>query len=152
MNIFRIVFGYLKKQNALGKETDALRELHFETELPEYQELREKMRKVKEDNADIGGNVLFEINEPNLNNKIKNLLKRMNGKHLTQYIDGYPLLYYDKGFEVLCAECAMEGINGEKEDNIPVNYDIFYEGESEYCVDCGKEIESAYGPVEENDT
>ena len=54
-------------------------------------------------------------------------------------LGSYTLLYFAVDGEILCAPCA----------SIPSNkaavYDVFYEGHSEYCVECNGEIESSYG-------
>jgi len=64
------------------------------------------------------------------------------------YIGGYPLYYVSSYNNIYCADCANELINDEYEDII--DYDTHMEGESIFC-ECGHEIESAYGSVEEDD-
>lgn len=57
---------------------------------------------------------------------------------------GYPILYADDGGSTYCAECAASERDG---DNIrgTLVHGIHYEGPSDFCEVCGKEIESAYG-------
>lgn len=69
--------------------------------------------------------------------------------HLPSNADGYPLIYYTGDGDPLCAGCATaeldeeRGFRGRGGDLEFV--DIYYEGPTEFCSDCGKEIESAYG-------
>jgi hypothetical protein len=68
-------------------------------------------------------------------------LRDANG-NLPQYVHGYPVLYLDRNDSILCAECA----SSPTEFDLPaVNYGPFWEGPSEICDNCSKEIESAYG-------
>lgn len=74
------------------------------------------------------------------------------GEALPAYtsIGCYPILYYTKQGETLCAACATEEAAQEDSDD-PVMYaDVYWEGESESCAGCSKELESAYGPVSED--
>jgi hypothetical protein len=57
---------------------------------------------------------------------------------------GYPIIYVTDDADILCADCAAK--EGDK-----FLADIHYEGPPEYCADCGKEIESAYGDPAESD-
>lgn len=60
---------------------------------------------------------------------------------------GYPIYYLDEGNNVLCPGCA------NKPDEYTwglVAAGIHWEGEPITCDDCGCEIESAYGPVEDD--
>lgn len=47
--------------------------------------------------------------------------------------------YITKAGDVLCAECASDPDNGA------IDCDVYYEGPTEYCAECNKEIESSYG-------
>lgn len=60
---------------------------------------------------------------------------------------GYPLVYVCRDGEVVCADCAVENIvYGEWSHSDDVlGADVFYEGPPEYCANCNREIESAYG-------
>ena len=60
---------------------------------------------------------------------------------------GYPIFYLDAGGEILCADCATIMLDDETIDerNLPIDSDVHWEGPSEYCAECRKEIESAYG-------
>jgi hypothetical protein len=60
---------------------------------------------------------------------------------------GYPLLYHAADGFVFCPACANEVLADDGYDaaDKPVVGDVFYEGPSEQCEHCGKEIESAYG-------
>lgn len=68
---------------------------------------------------------------------------------------GYPIIYLTKSADVLCAECATKEIRawmyGESDDP-PIAYDAYFEGPSEFCADCNREIESAYGDPEEDNS
>lgn len=63
-------------------------------------------------------------------------------------IGSYPLLYLDSHYEVLCAECAEEEAADPDSDGIAA-VGVHWEGPPETCSNCDKEIESAYGEVEE---
>jgi hypothetical protein len=76
---------------------------------------------------------------------------------------GYPIIYIDGHNEVLCPDCAQkeleEFVTLSAEDkeyfdkrDLPVDWMIHYEGPPEYCVECNKEIASAYGCEEEEET
>ncbi len=52
----------------------------------------------------------------------------------------YPLYYVDKEYNILCPECANEGLA----ESWPIACDINYEDSFMTC-ECGKTIESAYG-------
>ncbi|TXH13187.1 MAG: hypothetical protein E6R03_11765 [Hyphomicrobiaceae bacterium] len=60
---------------------------------------------------------------------------------LAQYssVGGYTIGYYTSGGDMLCAECA------EDPENDAEYVDVYYEGPTEFCAGCNKEIESAYG-------
>lgn len=61
----------------------------------------------------------------------------------------YPIAYFTKRGDTLCAKCATEDDNG---DDDPVTLaDVYWEGEPIQCDDCGCDIESAYGPVSEGE-
>jgi hypothetical protein len=67
---------------------------------------------------------------------------------------GYPMLYLDSNNQVLCPECATRALDDPEEYNDwkPETWFIYYEGLPEFCSDCNREVESAYGdPEEEND-
>ena len=74
-------------------------------------------------------------------------LRGSNGGTLPAYAwpGGYPIMYIDKDGESLCAECA------DKEEK-PVTYYVNYEGATEQCAECGKDLPSAYGDPEEDKT
>ena len=55
---------------------------------------------------------------------------------------GYPLAYLDVHAEVLCATCAQTSVS---EGGGPVTSFVHWEGPAITCVECGAEIESAYG-------
>ncbi len=55
---------------------------------------------------------------------------------------GYQVMFITEGGDVLCGECAKQAFIMEGED---ITADIYYEGPTEYCDGCNKEIESAYG-------
>jgi hypothetical protein len=60
-------------------------------------------------------------------------------------LGGYPLIYVTRDGEIVCAEHAET-----TDDSDPVvAVDVHWEGEPYACVDCGKQIESAYGDPDE---
>lgn len=74
---------------------------------------------------------------------------------------GYPMIYVFKDGGVCCPDCANKNIEdidanmrGESRFNSHGGWalggvDVHYEGDPETCDHCGKQIESAYGPVSE---
>jgi hypothetical protein len=61
----------------------------------------------------------------------------------------YPIVYIDGWDEQLCGKCASKALiehdsESFKED-LPSDWYIHYEGDSVFCYECNKEIESAYG-------
>lgn len=59
---------------------------------------------------------------------------------------GYPVVYYDaQDWDTLCAACATEFRHGGGQ----LLSDIYWEGPSLECANCGEEIQSAYGDVKE---
>lgn len=68
---------------------------------------------------------------------------------------GYPIIYFDKHNSVLCLGCATKEYEKFLWDDIafpPVDADVFYEGESEFCAECNCEIESSYGVPDNSDS
>lgn len=56
-------------------------------------------------------------------------------------IGGYPIAFLDKDNEILCADCARQAFfDRESFDSV-----ILWEGPSEYCAECNREIPTAYG-------
>ncbi len=76
---------------------------------------------------------------------------------------GYPLIYVFSDGGVICPDCVNENVEeietASRKGNRPHRsgcggwavdgVDVHWEGEPEVCDNCGKEIDSAYGPVEE---
>jgi ribosomal protein S27E len=60
---------------------------------------------------------------------------------------GYPIIYLDRGGNVLCPDCANRETDASQ---APVSCDVFYEGAPLQCDDCGKTIDSAYGDPSES--
>ncbi len=60
----------------------------------------------------------------------------------------YPLFYLDKRNNVMCADCANDP---ECELGPAVLADVHWEGGPLECDACGAQIESAYGPTEEDE-
>lgn len=78
-------------------------------------------------------------------------IKDENGK-LPEFAwpGGYPICYMDSDSETICAECAN---NTDESHYIPdlQEWFIHWEGPSEFCGNCNKEISAAYGdPSEES--
>lgn len=61
---------------------------------------------------------------------------------------GYTLIYVTEAGDILCAKCATEAVD-EAQDDMPIGYQTHDEGESEHCANCNCEMESSYGPVDE---
>ena len=57
----------------------------------------------------------------------------------------YTVIFFDKHENILCGKCAMADFMENHETLIS---DIYYEGPTIQCEECGKEIESSYGEVE----
>jgi hypothetical protein len=80
---------------------------------------------------------------------------REDGEKLPSYAwpGGYPILYLDGHNESLCPDCANAGEQEAKElgsdyidtRDLPVTMYIHYEGPPEFCAECNKQTESAYG-------
>ena len=68
---------------------------------------------------------------------------------------GYPLMAVANDGEVVCVDCCNNeeqfGINKDGDFGIAA-ITVHWEGEPEICCHCNKEIDSAYGPIEEKDT
>ena len=66
---------------------------------------------------------------------------------------GYPIIYLDREDSVLCADCATKSLDDPDEvpQFKPVAAHVHYEGPSEFCGQCGAEIESAYGDPAETE-
>lgn len=74
--------------------------------------------------------------------------RRPNGQ-LPAYSDvgGYTLIYLTlPDNDTLCAECATKELDNTDTEVI---YGVFWEGDPTSCDECGKSIESSYGPVGE---
>jgi len=63
----------------------------------------------------------------------------------------YTIIFQDQG-EILCADCAKKAYLSRDYDLDQGIYSGLYdEGPSEYCYECGVEIESSYGDPEEEE-
>jgi hypothetical protein len=70
-------------------------------------------------------------------------------------VGGYPIIYLTRSNSVLCADCAQKEIRAwlyDESNDPPTDRGIHWEGPPEVCEDCNREIESAYGDPEENDS
>lgn len=79
-------------------------------------------------------------------------LKPLNHQYLPSFtsVGCYPVIYLTEHCEVLCADCATKALYQlDDEYDPPVTHDVFWEGSPEWCADCNKVIESAYGDPEE---
>jgi hypothetical protein len=85
-----------------------------------------------------------------------NLPERNSDNKLPAYAwpGGYPIIYIDGENSILCADCATKCADSDEwRDSLkPVDCDVFYEGAPEHCEQCNKEIESAYGDPESEDS
>lgn len=59
---------------------------------------------------------------------------------------GYPILYLTDCGAVICPNCANEGEDGLVSSCFP-----HYSGHALDCDECGKIVESAYGPEDEGE-
>lgn len=64
---------------------------------------------------------------------------------------GYQIIYLTKSNCLLCPDCANKTDRDPDHSDPVVAQDIFYEGASEWCEDCGEAIESAYGDPDSED-
>ena len=66
---------------------------------------------------------------------------------------GYPMLYLDGHNEILCPECATESLDDpdQWDDWKPQEWYIHYEGPPDFCSECNKMVELAYGDPEEEE-
>ena len=64
---------------------------------------------------------------------------------------GYPIFYTDSDNSILCPDCANSSDSDPDEiDSFkPTDAGIHWEGSPLCCEQCNKEIESAYGELEE---
>jgi hypothetical protein len=75
-------------------------------------------------------------------------MERLSSGKLPTYssVESYTLLYLTQpDNDTLCAECATTEIDTT---DTKVICDAHWEGDPETCDECGKQIESSYGPVE----
>lgn len=87
---------------------------------------------------------------PEHTNEVAEFLKRIreekpnNGLPAYAWPGGYTILYYCASGDILCADCATKALD-EGDDDPPVAYSTYDEGEDEVCADCNKVLESSYG-------
>jgi hypothetical protein len=62
---------------------------------------------------------------------------------------GYPLYYVTRDGMAVCPECANREIDQAQE---PIDVGTHWEGDPLQCDDCSTMIESAYGPIDEDET
>ena len=63
----------------------------------------------------------------------------------------YTVIFQDRG-EILCADCAKKAYLSRDYDLDQGIYSGLYdEGPSEYCYECGEEIQASYGDPEEEE-
>lgn len=68
---------------------------------------------------------------------------------LPQYamVGCYTLIYYTADNATLCAKCAT--VERTKDYTInPLQVDVYYEGPTLQCDECGRDLESGYGDPE----
>lgn len=63
------------------------------------------------------------------------------------FVGSYPIVYYTKSCDELCAECATALLHDAAtwDGDLPVEQDVCYEGPTLQCSECLCELESAYG-------
>ena len=59
---------------------------------------------------------------------------------------GYPLVYFTRDGMTICPACANKKTD---QSQAAIAADIYWEGPPLACDDCGQEIESAYGDLDE---
>ena len=81
---------------------------------------------------------------------VTDALRRIEGKlpWFSEY-GAYLILYVTRDNSVLCAACATTAVDNPDDYDPVIAYDAYWEGDDMACDDCGHNIESAYGPVEE---
>jgi hypothetical protein len=87
---------------------------------------------------------------PTVSTRVYRKVGKKFGEKLPAYTShgSYPLVYYTKHQDQLCADCASK----PRYLSDPVtDVDVYYEGPPIECEDCGKEIQSAYGDPNENE-
>ncbi len=81
-------------------------------------------------------------------------LPRDEKGRLIQYAwpGGYLILYLTSRNDVLCPDCAQKAVDDPEtfDVDLPVFVDIYYEGPTIQCDECGAFIESAYGDPRES--
>ncbi len=86
--------------------------------------------------------------------KMGNDTSQYTATHLPQYTSFgcYTLVYSTPLGDDLCAECALDSLTQTDVDpnNLPSEIRQYDEGPVIECVDCGKELESSYGAVDED--
>lgn len=79
------------------------------------------------------------------NETVNRMMQETGQLHDRSLIGGYPLIYFNRQDEILCASCATEQVDDIKHVR---TYD---EGATLNCTNCNKPIESAYGDPEEEE-
>jgi hypothetical protein len=89
---------------------------------------------------------------------MSNLTRDNNGKFpAVTFPGGYPIVYFCADGGVLCPACANKQNGSEASEDHEekqwrlVGCDVYWEGASYGCDHCEAPIESAYGPVEDED-
>jgi hypothetical protein len=80
-------------------------------------------------------------------------LKPLNRQHLPFYSEwgSYPIIYLTRENNTLCADCATRSLYLlDDEYDPPVAYGVYWEGPTDQCDDCNRDIESAYGDPDED--
>ncbi len=68
-------------------------------------------------------------------------------------LGSYPIVHYDAGGETYCGDCMLQALrNGDIRNPHACMRDVYYEGPPETCCECRKEIESAYGDPDGEET
>ncbi len=85
-----------------------------------------------------------------LREEVRRMVGATAGHPLPRYtsLGSYTILYVTKRGETLCAKCAEADT---QEDDPVVGGQVFWEGPSEFCVNCNVEIESSYGDPDNPD-
>ena len=74
------------------------------------------------------------------------------GRELPQFAwpGGYMILYIEEpSCDVLCAKCATKALREEAPWRANMIHGPHYEGPSEWCAECSRELESDYGALED---
>ncbi len=89
-----------------------------------------------------------EIMSVRADTKRLNSFRDESGALMSTVDGGYPVLYFTACIEI-CADCANK--DESQISDLVTGCEVYYEGPTIQCEDCGKDIESAYGDPDEDE-